>query len=215
MKIDLYTQTGEKNGQVELQEEFFEAPINKDLMHQALLRQQLNARSAIAHTKGRSDVRGGGRKPFRQKGTGSARQGTRRAPHFKGGGVVFGPTNARVFNVDMPKKQRRQALFSALSAKAASRSILALDKYETDEIKTKTFADMISKLPITRDVLVVISEKNEVVQKASSNLPNVKTILVNYLNIADLQKYRKILFLKDAIAKMDEVFGKKSVTKTA
>ncbi|MBU1446503.1 50S ribosomal protein L4, partial [Patescibacteria group bacterium] len=111
--------------------------------------------------------------------------------------------------------QRRQALFSALSAKAASRSILALDKYETDEIKTKTFADMISKLPITRDVLVVISEKNEVVQKASSNLPNVKTILVNYLNIADLQKYRKILFLKDAIAKMDEVFGKKSVTKTA
>jgi len=216
MKIDLYTQTGEKNGQVELQEEFFGTSINKDLMHQALVRQQLNARTAIAHTKTRSDVRGGGRKPFKQKGTGSARQGTRSATHFRSGGVVFGPTNARVFNANMPKKQRRKALFSALSAKAASKSIIALDKYESNEIKTKTFADMITKLPINRNVLVVIPEKNEVIQKSSSNLPNVKTILVNYLNIADLQKYRKVLFLKDAIAKMNEVFGsKKSVTKTA
>jgi large subunit ribosomal protein L4 len=216
MKIDLYTQTGEKNGQVELQEEFFGTSINGDLMHQALVRQQLNGRVAIAHTKTRSDVRGGGRKPFKQKGTGNARQGTIRAPHMRGGGAVFGPKNTRVFNANMPKKQRRKALFSALSVKAASRSIIALDKYESDDIKTKTFADMISKLPINRNVLVVIPEKNEVIQKSSSNLPNVKTILVNYLNIADLQKYRKILFLKDSIAKMSEIFGsKKSVTKTA
>ena len=108
MKVDLYTQKGEKKGQVELKKEFFEVPYNEGLIHQALIRQQANARSPIAHTKIRREVRGGGRKPFRQKGTGSARQGSRRSPHFKGGGVVFGPRNTRNFEVDMPKKQRKK-----------------------------------------------------------------------------------------------------------
>lgn len=212
MKADLYTQTGEKKGQVELKKEFFEIPYNEDLIHQALVRQQANARTLVAHTKQRAEVRGGGRKPYRQKGTGYARQGSRRSPHFKGGGVVFGPRNTRNFKVDMPKKQRRKALFSALSVKAKNNEILALEKYEGD-VKTKLFAEMLKKLPVERNVLIVIPEKNEVIQKSSNNLPNVKTILINYLNIADLQKFRNVLFLKEALTKMEEVFTDKKTPK--
>ncbi len=207
MKADLYTQTGEKKGQIDLAKEFFEVPFNADLIHQALVRQHANARNPIAHVKQRSDVRGGGRKPFRQKGTGSARQGSRRTPHYKGGGVVFGPRNTRNFKVDMPKKQRRKALFSALSAKAKNNEIFALESYEAKEVKTKPFAEMIKKLPVERNLLVVIPGKNEIIQKSSANIPNVKTIIVNYLNIADLQKYRKIMFLSESFKKLEEVFG--------
>jgi large subunit ribosomal protein L4 len=215
MKADLYTQTGEKKGQVELKKEFFEVPFNQDLIHQALVRQHANARKAIAHTKTRGEVRGGGRKPFRQKGTGSARQGTRRSPLNKGGGVVFGPRNTRNFTVDMPKKQRRKALLSALSVKAKDNEIFALEGYDAKEAKTKLFAQMIAKLPVERNVLVVLPEKNEIIQKSSANIPNVKTILVNYLNIADLQKYRKVMFLTEALKKMEEVFSSKQGKTTA
>lgn len=207
MKVDLYTQKGEKKGQVEIKKEFSEVPYNEDLIHQALIRQHANARSPIAHTKTRGEVRGGGRKPFRQKGTGSARQGSRRTPHFKGGGVVFGPRNTRNFEVDMPKKQRKKALFSALSAKVTGNALIALENYESEAPKTKLFAELVGKLPIKRNALFVIAEKNPAIQKSSANIPNVKTILVNYLNVVDLQKYRTVVFLKDAIAKMEEVFG--------
>ncbi len=206
MKIDLYAQTGEKKGQIELNKEFFEVPYNEDLIHQALIRQQANQRIAIADTKTKGEIRGGGRKPFRQKGTGNARQGSIRNPHYRGGGTVFGPTKERNYEVDMPKKQRRKALLSALSAKAKNEQIIALESYE-GEVKTKAFAELLKKLPVERNVLVVIPEKNEVIQKSTSNLANAKTILVNYLNIADLQKYRKVLFLKDALPKMEEIFG--------
>lgn len=209
MKADLYTQTGEKKGQVELSKQYFEVPYNEDLIHQALVRQHANSRFPIAHVKQRADVRGGGRKPFRQKGTGSARQGSTRSPNQKGGGVVFGPRNTRNFKIDMPKKQRRKALFSALSVKAADNQILALDKYE-GEVKTKEFVKLMEKLPLKRDLLVVIPEANKVIQKSTNNISNVKTILVNYLNIADLQKYHNVLFLEDAFKKMDEVFGGKA-----
>lgn len=202
MKIDLYKQTGEKSGTLELPKEIFETRFNKDLIHQALVRQLSNGRVAIAHTKTRGDVRGGGRKPFRQKGTGNARQGTIRAPQMKGGGIVFGPNKNRNFEKDMPKKQRRKALFSALSVKAKNGEILALEGYEAKEAKTNDFAKMLKKLPIERNVLVVIPEKNTIVQKSSANIPFVKTILVNYINIQDLQKYQKVLLFKAAIEKL-------------
>lgn len=205
MKVDLYTQTGEKKGQVELNKVIFEVPYNEDLIHQALLRQQANGRVAIAHTKTRSEMRGGGRKPYRQKGTGSARQGSRRNPHFRGGSVKFGPRNVRNYAVAMPKKQRRKALFSALSVKAENGNISALEKYESD-IKTKKFAQLLDKIKIDRNVLIVIPEKNQVIQKSTANLTNAKTVIVNYLNIADLQKYKTVLFLKDSLPKMEEVF---------
>lgn len=206
MKVDLYTQKGEKKGQVDLPKEIFEVPFNKDLVHQALVRQLANKRVAIAHTKTRADVRGGGRKPFKQKGTGNARQGTIRAPHMRGGGVVFGPNKNRNFSKDMPKKQRRKALFCALSEKARDNEIIALEGYTSEKAQTKPFAEMLKKLPIERNVLIVISEKDQIVQKSSSNLPNTKTILANYVNIQDLQKYRKVLFFKNAIDKLKETF---------
>lgn len=212
MKTDLYTQTGEKKGQIELKKEFFEVPFNEGLIHQALMRQQSNARKPIAHTKQRSEKRGGGRKPHRQKGTGYARQGSKRAPNFIGGGVVFGPRNTRNFTKDMPKKQRRKALFSALSVRAKNNQVIALEKYE-GEVKTKPFADLIKKLPIERNALIVIPGKNQIIQKSANNLPNVKTIIVNYLNIADLQKYRTVIFLKDALDSMQEIFTEKKPAK--
>lgn len=205
MKVDLYTQTGEKNGTIELPKEIFEIPFNKDLVHQALVRQLANARNPIAHTKTKGEIRGGGRKPFRQKGTGNARQGSTRNPHMKGGGIALGPRNTRNFELDMPKKQRRKALFSALSEKARTNGVFALEGYELKDPKTKTFAEMLTKIP-GRDVLIVISGKNEMIQKSSRNLKNAKTILVNYINIQDLQKYDTVLLLKDAIEKMKEVY---------
>lgn len=208
-KVALYNQQGDKKGDVTVSEEIFGAKFNKDLIHQALVRQLSNARlGVIAHTKTRADVRGGGRKPFRQKGTGRARQGSTRDPHQVGGGVAHGPRNNRNYNKQMPKKQRRLALFSALSAKVSENKVMALDKYE-GEVKTKNFAEMIGKLPIEKDVLVVLSEKNATIEKSGNNIPTVKTILVNYLNIADLQKYDSILFLESAIKKVEEVFTTK------
>ncbi len=206
MKVDLYNQSGEKSGSLELPKEIFEVKYNGDLIHQALIRQLSNGRSNIAHTKTKGEVRGGGRKPFKQKGTGNARQGSTRNPHMPGGGIAFGPRNVRNFVKDMPKKQRRIALFSALSEKARQDEIMALESYEVKEVKTKAFAAMLKKMPIKRSVLVVIPEKNDMIQKSTDNLPNVKTILASYLNIHDLQKYKSIVILKDAVEKIEKTF---------
>lgn len=206
MKVDLYTQSGTKSGSLDLPKEIFEVPFNKDLVHQALLRQLSNSRSPIAHTKTRGEVSGGGRKPFRQKGTGNARQGTIRAPHMRGGGVVFGPRNNRNFQKDMPKKQRRKALLSALSEKARQGEVIGLEAYESKVPKTKEFADLMTKIPVERSALVVIPDKNEALQKSARNIPNVKTILASYLNIHDLQKYKTVIVLKDSVKKLEETF---------
>ncbi len=206
MKVDLYTQTGDKNGTLELPKEIFEIPFNKDLVHQALVRQLANERTSIAHTKTKGEVRGGGKKPFRQKGTGNARQGSTRNPHMKGGGVVFGPRSIRNFEISMPKKQRRKALFSALSEKARNSEIIALEGFTAEKPRTKDFANMLKLLPIERTVLVVIPEKNTIVQKSSRNIANAKTITANYLNIQDLRKYKKVLLFKDSVAKIKETF---------
>lgn len=208
MKATLYNQKGDVKGEVTLNKDMFEVPMNASLLQRMLQYQMNNARISTAHVKTRGDVKGGGRKPFRQKGTGNARQGTIRAPHMKGGGVVFGPKSCRNFSEMMPKKQRRKALFTALSAKAAEGKIMALDKYEGD-IKTKSFVTMLSKMPIERNCLVVIPEKSEIVQKSAANLPNAKTILVNYLNVFDIMKFGNVLFVGDALEKMEEVFTSK------
>lgn len=206
MKIDLYTQKGEKSGTLDLPKELFEVPFNEDLVHQALVMQLANKRINIAHTKTRAEIRGGGRKPFRQKGTGNARQGTIRAPHMRGGGVVFGPRNTRNFKKSMPKKQRRKALLSALSKKAQMNQILGLESFKIEEPKTKELATLIKKLPIEKDLLIVIPEKDKVLQKSANNLPHVKTILANYLNIHDLQRHHQVLMLKDSVEKLKETF---------
>lgn len=215
MKIDLYSQKGEKSGTLDLPKEIFEIEFNADLVHQALIRQLANRRVAIAHTKARGEIRGGGRKPYRQKGTGNARQGSIRSPQFRGGAVIFGPTKFRNFEKDMPKKQRRKALFSALSEKARNNEILGLEGYEAEKFKTKDFATMLRKLPIEKDVLIVIASKNPTIQKSSQNIPFAKTILANYVNIQDLQRYEKVLLFKDSVDKLKEVFLNQSGEKRA
>jgi len=210
-KITLYNQQGEKKGDVQVSDVIFGVKFNKDLVHQALVRQQANARvSEITFTKTKAEVRGGGKKPYPQKGTGRARQGSIRNPHWKGGGVAFGPKNNRNYSQMMPKKQRRLAIFSALSEKLKEGKIIALDKYEAKEMKTKNFMEMLHKLPIEKDVLILIPEKDDKVQKSSRNLPFVKTMLVNYLNIRDLQRFDQIMFFEKALGKMEELFNAKA-----
>ena len=207
MKVDLYSQAGVKSGEVDLPKDIFEVEFNEDLVHQALVYQLANDRQVLAHTKTKGEVSGGGAKPYAQKHTGRARQGSNRSPQMKGGGVVFGPRNTRNFTLRMPAKQRRKALFCALSEKAREGFIIALEKYE-GEMKTKKFAELIKKLPIKKDVLIVMGAKNKDLELSSRNLPKVKTILAGYVNIQDLQRYETILIMKDAVKRMEEIFLK-------
>ena len=163
-KAVLYNQKGEKKGDIALDEKFFGLPANAALIQRMVQHQMNNARTPIAHVKSRADVRGGGRKPYRQKGTGNARQGSIRAPHYRGGGVVFGPKNVRNYAELMPKKQRRKALFTALSSRVSDGKLLVLDKYE-GEIKTKAFDAMLKKLPIEKTCLVVVPVGSTIIEK--------------------------------------------------
>ena len=206
-KIDIYNQAGKKDGTKTLNKEVFATSVNESLMHAALVRQQANARYVLSKVKNRSAVAGGGRKPYRQKGTGRARQGTIRAPQMRGGGVVFGPTGEQNFSLNMPRKQRRKALFSALTQKASEGAVFGLKEYK-GEVSTKAFAEMVAKLPVERNVLVVIAEKDAVIEKSANNIPSVKTITAQYLNVADLMKYRKVCLVGDVDKKIEELFLK-------
>ncbi len=205
MKITMYTQTGEKKGEVEVNDKIFAVKPNEQLIHQALVRQMANSRQASAHTKTRGEVTGSTRKIYRQKGTGGARHGSRYSNIFRGGGRVFGPRNIKNYTKAMPRKQRRLALFSALSICANEEKIIALDAFKTEAPKTKIAATMIEKLPL-ETALLVTGERNEALEKSVQNLPNAKVITVNFLNIADLLKYETIVFLEDALKKIDEIY---------
>lgn len=206
MKLDLYEQSGEKKGTADASDKIFAAPVNEELMRLAVVRQLANARQASAHVKTRGEVRGGGKKPWRQKGTGRARVGSSRNPVWRGGGIAFGPRNVRNYTKIMPKKARRAALFSGLSQKAANQSVFVLDKFDVKEPKTKFFLGLLSKLPVERSLLVVMDQKDRNLEKSVSNLPHVKTILVDYLNLHDLLKFEKVMFMKDALKKAEELF---------
>ena len=209
MKIDLYQQSGVKKGSIEVSDKMFKAPINEELIRLAVLRQLANARQANAHTKTRGEIRGGGRKPWRQKGTGRARQGSSRSPLWRHGGVVFGPRNTRNYEKNMPAKERRAALFASLSKKAADEGIFALDAFKVKAPKTKEFAALMSKLPVKRSLLIVIAEKDALLEKSVANIPNVKVILADYLNIHDVFKFEKVMFMEEAIKKAEKLFLKK------
>ena len=209
MKVDLYSQKGEKSGTLDLPKEIFDVPFNKDLVHQALVMQLSNQRSPIAHTLEKGEVRGGGKKPYAQKGTGNARQGSIRNPHYRGGGVAFGPRNVRNFVLSMPKLQRRKALFCALSEKARNGKVIGLEGYKAEKAKTKEFSTMLKKLPVKKDAIFLLPEKDIIISKSSRNIPNIKTILAGYINIQDLQKYDVVVVLKDAVNTLKETFLKK------
>ena len=209
MKIPLYTQDGSKNGEIEAPKSIFEQKVNKALIHKILVMQLANRRHPIAHTLTKGEVRGGGKKPYAQKHTGQARQGSTTNPHYVGGGVAFGPRNTRNFELSAPKKERRNALFGALTEKLSDGRIAALESYDAGEVKTKQFAAMLKKLPFAKTLLFVLPEKNEKVARSSRNIPRVKSIVVNYLNVADILKYHDVIFFKEAIPKLEEIFAAK------
>lgn len=208
MKIDLYEQSGEKKGTLDVSDEMFKAKVNDELIRLTVIRQLSNSRQANAHVKTRAEVRGGGKKPWRQKGTGRARFGSTRNPLWRGGGVAFGPRNVRNYELEMPKRARRAALFSVLSQRAAENKIFALDSYEAETPKTKDFATMVTKLPSGRSLLVILEKKDAAIEKSAHNIPNVKTILVDYLNPHDLLTFDNIMFMKPSIKRAEEIFLK-------
>jgi large subunit ribosomal protein L4 len=195
MKVDVFDMAGKKLKQVDLPASVFEAPINVDLMHQAYMRQMANARLGTHKTKTRSEVAGGGRKPWRQKGTGRARQGSTRAVQWKGGGRVHTP-RPRSYEQSMPKKMRRAALRSALSSKAAEAGIVIVDEFTLREPKTQLAAEMIQKVAGQSSVLVLMPEKDqnyENIMRSADNIADTKILLAGYVNIRDLLGYEKII----------------------
>ncbi|MCB2179618.1 50S ribosomal protein L4 [bacterium] len=211
MKVDVYTMNGKKTSKtVELPAEIFEAPVNVDLMHQAYVRQLSNARLGTHSTKGRSDVSGGGAKPFKQKGTGRARQGSTRAAQWVGGGKIHTP-KPRSYEKDMPKKMRRAALRSALSVKAGENEIIVVDELKIKEPKTKEMHSALQELVGESTALILLAVKGEseaLVVRSSRNLPYAKTLLASYLNVRDLLGYEKIIIPVQAIEVISEHLGK-------
>jgi large subunit ribosomal protein L4 len=195
MKADVFNMQGEKVRTIELPAEIFEAPILTDLMHQALVRQMANARLGTHQTKGRSDVAGGGKKPWRQKGTGRARQGSSRAPHWRGGGGVHTPHPHKYIQA-MPRQMRRAALRSALSAKASEDAIVIIDNMILAEPKTRLMAQALNKLVGENSALILVPEKDqeyEMVIRSTNNIPDAKTLMAGYLNIRDLLTFDKLI----------------------
>lgn len=206
-KIAVYNQKGEKVGMASLNPAIFALPEKPDLIKQAVLYQMAGKREPIASTKTRGEVRGGGRKPWRQKGTGRARAGSIRSPIWRGGGVVFGPRKERNFKKEMPKKMRRLALFSALSNKLKEGKIILLDKLEFKEIKTKQVEEMLNKLPIKEGTILLATEKlDPKVELSCSNLPYLKTLSPKSLNLIDLLKYDWLILTKEALKKIEETY---------
>jgi len=213
LSVNIYNQKGEIIGKTQLDEKIFGVALNHDLVKQAVDTQMANARSVVAHSQGKGEVRGGGRKPWRQKGTGRARHGSIRSPLWKGGGVTFGPRNQSNYSKKMPKKMRNMALFSALSNKLKTNAIVLLDKIDFKNIKTKQAEEMLNKLPIKEGNILLISPKLEPkVELSFRNLSYMKTLLVNNLNIVDVLKYNILLFTKDTIKAIEEHFALKNET---
>lgn len=206
MKIPLYTQEGVQKGEIAASAAVFGVEAKAHLIHKILLLQLANKRHPIAHTLTKGEVRGGGKKPYAQKHTGQARQGSITNPHMKGGGVAFGPRNVRNFELRAPKKERRSALLGALSNKLKEGHVSALEGFSAETPKTKVFAGMLEKLPFKRKVLFVLPEKNETFVRCSKNVQRAKSILVNYINIDDILKYQDVVFFKDALPKLEELF---------
>ena len=195
MEVDVVNMEGEKIRTVELPAQIFEAPINIDLMHQAYVRQMANARLGTHSTKTRGDVSGGGKKPWKQKGTGRARQGSNRSPQWVGGGKVHTP-HPRAYSLPMPRKMRQAALRSALSARASEKAIVVVEDLALSEAKTKLMAQVMLKLVGEESAIILIPAKNptyETIIRSTSNLARTKTMLANYLNIRDLLTYDKIV----------------------
>ena len=207
MQVPLYNQAGQQIGTTELRDEIFAIEPNKPVMHQALVRQLANARQGNADTKTRAEVAGGGAKPWKQKGTGRARQGSTRSPQWRHGGVVFGPT-PRSYEQKMPLKMRRLALRSALSVKVAEGQIRVVEDLKLDAPKTHEMEKILGGLQIQASALIVLPESNPTVQKSAANIPDVKTLRATYLNVRDLLGYDFLVLPLGAVKVIEGYLGK-------
>lgn len=205
MKTNLLDQKWKVISELELNSSVFWLELNEDLVHRALVYQLANNRMVVAHTKTRWERRGSTRKIYRQKGTGRARMGSNRSPVRKKGWVAFGPRNTVNFELSMNKKERRKAIFCVLSSKLATGNLVVVDKIDFKETKTKNMVEVMNVLPYEKNALLAIPAKNEMIEKSASNLPYVKTILVDYLNVKDLLKYNTLVLLKDSLSNLDNL----------
>ena len=206
MKYDIYNQNGEKTGTTLLPKEIFDVKINPDLVYQVATSQLSNRREVLAHTKDRSEVRGGGKKPWPQKGTGRARHASIRSPLWRGGGVTFGPTKARNFKKEINKKMRKKALTMVLSAKAKDNLLLVLEEFKIEKPKTKLMADILKKLPVKGSSLIILSGLEKDIIRAAKNISGTQTMEARNINALDLLSFKYLIMPKESIKKIQETF---------
>ncbi|MCD6178229.1 50S ribosomal protein L4 [bacterium] len=210
MNVKVYNQEGKKVDEISLPKEIFEVPLNKDLVHQVAVCQMANRRVPIAHTKDRGEVRGGGRKPWAQKGTGRARHGSIRSPIWIGGGVTFGPRKEKKFEKKIPKKMKRKALFMVLSAKAKEGCLIVLEDLKLKEPKTKSMVNILDKLPSkNQSSLIALPEVDKNVVLSARNIPKVATIEARNLNVLDLLSFKYLIMPKESIKIIKDTFLEK------
>ena len=200
--VDVYNTNREVIGQLELNESIFGVPVNPHVLHEVVLYQLAKRRAGTVMTKGRSDVSGGGKKPWRQKGSGRARAGTSRSPIWRGGGIIHGP-HPRDYEMRVPKKVRRLALRMALTQKVLDGEFTVVDRFGLEAVKTKEFASLLGRLDL-RKTLVVIPRQDEVVEKSARNIPNVKVLRSEGLNVYDLLNYHNVLLTQETVGKIEE-----------
>ena len=203
--VAVYNMEGKEVDKIELNDSIFGVEINEHLVHMAVLQQLANKRQGSQKAKTRSEVRGGGRKPWRQKGTGHARQGSTRSPQWTGGGVVFAPT-PRDYSFKLNKKEKRAALKSALTSRVVENKFVVVDELKLDEIKTKKFVEVLKNLNVEK-ALVVLNDMDEKVIASAANIPTVKTTQTNELNVFDVLKYDTVVVTKAAVATIEEVYA--------
>ncbi len=205
-KVDLFDMSGKKVGDIELSDSIFAIEVNKYALHAAVVNHLANKRQGTQSTKTRTEVRGGGRKPWRQKGTGRARQGSIRAPQWVGGGVALGP-KPRSYRYTLNKKLRQLALKSALSAKVAENNIIVIDNIDVAEYKTKEMVKFLGNINVDSKALIVLNEKNDKVVRSAANIPGVLTTLSTTLNTYDVLNHDKFIITADAVKKLEEVYA--------
>ena len=203
--VSVYNMEGKEVGTIELNDAVFGVEVNEHLVHMAVVAQLANKRQGTQKAKTRSEVSGGGRKPWRQKGTGHARQGSTRSPQWTGGGMVFAPT-PRDYTITLNKKEKRAALKSALTSRVEAGKLIVVDELKFDEIKTKKFQAVLDNLKVSK-ALVVLAENDEKVVMSARNIPAVKTALTNTINVYDILKGDTLVLTKDAVAKIEEVYA--------
>ncbi len=205
-KVDILNVSGERVGEIELNENIFGAEVNMSVLHEVVKNYLANQRQGTQSAKTRSEVRGGGRKPFKQKGTGNARQGTISAPHYVGGGVAFAP-KPRSYRYSLPKKMKRVGMLSALSSKVEANSIVVLDELTLEAPKTKDMINILRNLKTEKKALVVLGTKNDNVVKSVNNIPGVQATFVGEMNVYDILNHGSFVITKEAVEKIEEVYA--------